>query len=161
MANHLQSVVRRTSLFVKDMARAMAFYREVFGLSVYVDREVDMAIVPDFPLGPEKRGGGMRLVILNGEDPLIGMIGLMEVSEPVLAEPDHDVRRLGYGSAALVLSTTDAKRAAAMVESLGGRILMPVTEARNIGDADGNVIPAKLFMANDPDGYFLEVFQPL
>ena len=153
------SVVRRTSLFVRDMERAVTFYQRAFGFRIYHDRELDVSVVPDFPVALEPRGGSMRLVILRGADPLVGMIGLMHAEG--LSEPAHDPRRLGYGSAALVLSTTDATEAAAMVENLGGQILMPLTEARNIGDEAGNIVPARLFMAFDPDGHFLEVFEPL
>jgi predicted enzyme related to lactoylglutathione lyase len=153
------SVVRRTSLFVRDMERAVAFYTEAFGFRAYHDRELHLDVVPAFPLRLEPRQGSLRLVILRGGEPLVGMIGLMAVSG--LAEPADDPRRLGYGNAALVLSTTDAARAAARVEELGGQLVMPVTTARNIGDEAGNMIPARLFMAFDPDGHFLEVFEPL
>jgi predicted enzyme related to lactoylglutathione lyase len=154
-----QSVVRRTSLFVRDMERSLAFYTGVFGLTIYHEREVDMNLVPDFPLVTRPPGKMMRLAILRGGDPLIGMIGLMEVTG--LPEPDHDPRKLGYGSAALVLATPDAAAAADQVEAHGGTILMPLKTARNIGDESGEVVPARLFMAFDPDGYFLEVFEPL
>ena len=155
----MSSVVRRTSLFVRELERSMAFYAGVFGLEPYHDRELDISVVPDFPVDLTPREGRMRLVILRGADPLVGMVGLMAI--PGLTEPSRDTRRLGYGSAALVLSTADATGAAARVEELGGEILMPLTSARNIGDEAGNIIPARLFMALDPDGHFLEVFEPL
>ncbi len=140
------------------MERAAAFYAGVFGFTVYHDRELDLALVPRFPVALEPRAGPMRLVILRGQDPLVGMIGLLQVRD--LGEPGHDPRRLTYGSAALVLSTADAAGAAARVEPLGGEILMPVSDGRNIGDAAGNLVAARLFMAFDPDGHFLEVFEP-
>ncbi len=92
---------------------------------------------------------------------MVGMVGLMEIRDPPLPEPAHDVRRLGIGGVALVLSVADADAAAEAVIENGGTVLMPVTTARNLGDKDGGFVPAKLFMAQDPDGYFLEVFEPL
>lgn len=154
------STLRRATLLVRDMDRSLAFYRGVFGLTDYAELVVDMDRVPLFPVGPEKHTGHGRFVILKGENALVGMLGLMEMRDPSLPDPEHDVRRLGIGSVALVFSTSDASAAATAVDTFGGTILMPVTEARNLGDEKGDFIPAKLFMAQDPDGYFLEVFEP-
>ncbi len=155
------SVLRRATLLVRDLDRSQAFYEGVFGLTLYAELSVDLARVPFFPVGTKPRGGNGRFLILKGENPLVGMIGLMELCDPPLPEPDHDIRRLGIGSVALVLSTSNAEQAAAQVEELGGTVLMPVTEARNLGDESGAFVPAKLFMAQDPDGYFLEVFEDI
>lgn len=155
------STLRRATLLVRDIERSLAFYRGVFGLSVYAELSVDMARVPYFPVGAEPRGGNGRFIILKGENPLVGMFGLMEMQDPPLPEPNHNIRRLGIGSVALVLSTSNANAAADAVSALGGEVLMPVTEARNLGDEAGEFVPARLFMAQDPDGYFLEVFEPL
>ena len=157
----MQSVLRRATLLVRDLDRSQAFYQSVFGLTAYAELNVDLERVPFFPVGPEPRGGASRFVILKGGDPLIAMIGLMEITDPPLPEPAHDVRRLGIGSMALVLSVSDAEAAAAAVADLGGTILMPVATARNLGDEDGGFVPAKLFMAQDLDGYFLEVFEQI
>lgn len=146
-------------MLVRDIERSRTFYEQVFGLSIYADLVVDLARVPFFPVGAEPRGGNGKFLILKGENPLVGMIGLMEMRDPPLPEPDHDIRRLGIGSIALVLSTSDADHAAEQVEKLGGTVVMPVTQARNLGDENGDFVPAKLFMAQDPDGYFLEVFE--
>ncbi len=153
------SVLRRATMMVRDLERSIAFYEGVFGLTAYADLTVSMDRIPLFPVGPEPRGGEGKFVILKGEHPEVAMIGLMEMSDPPLPEPDHNVRRLGIGSTALVLSTSDAAASAAAVERLGGTLVMPVSDGRNLGDADGNFIPVRLFMAQDPDGYFLEVFE--
>jgi len=155
-----QSVLRRASIFVRDMDRSIAFYREVFGLSVYIDREMPLSVVPDFPVDTPGRGGKMRFVMMQGRDPLIGLIGLMEVKDPPLPDAPRS-SRLGLGNAALVLETSDAHAVAEAIPDHGGSVLMPPTEGRNLGDAEGNFIPAVVLMVTDPDGQFLEVFQPL
>jgi len=154
------SIVRRTTLFVHNIKRSILFYEAVFGLHKYHERHVSMEIVPAFPVQTQGQGGDAKLVIMRGKDSLYGMVGLIEMRNPPLPETKHDIRRLGYGSAALVLSTNNAEAAASMVEPMGGTLLSVPTNMRNIGDEEGNVIPAKVFMAFDPDGYFLEVFQP-
>lgn len=155
------SVLRRATVFVADLERSKRFYAGVFGLSVYRELDVAMERIPFFPVGPAPRGGGGRFVIMRGQNNLVGMVGLMQMVDPPLDPPGHDVRRLGYGSVALVLSTSDATAAAAAVPEFGGAIVMPLTTARNVGDETGAFVPAKLFMAYDPDGTFLEVFEPL
>jgi len=157
----VSSVLRRATMLVTDIDRSIAFYKGAFGLTDYAELTVGIDRIPHFPVGPEPRGGEGRFVILKGENQTEAMIGLMEMRDPPLPEPTHDVRRLGIGSMALVISTSDATECAAAVEQLGGTIVMPVSEGRNLGDAQGNFIPVKLFMAQDPDGYFLEVFEPV
>lgn len=161
MASTVDSVLRRATVLVRNMDKSLAFYQGVFGLESYAELTVDLDRVPFFPVGPEPRSGSSRFVILKGGHPLVAMIGLMEITAPPLPEPDHDIRRLGIGSIALVLSVLDADTAAVAVEKLGGTLLMPVTTARNLGNQDGGFVPAKLFMAQDPDGYFLEVFEEI
>jgi predicted enzyme related to lactoylglutathione lyase len=66
---------------------------------------------------------------------------------------------LGIGGVAIVLATSDCRLSASLVEEYGGKILMLPTEGRNLGDFEGNFISVIMFMARDPDGYFLEVFE--
>lgn len=160
MSHDQHSVLRRASLFVRDMDRSIAFYHAVFGFETYIDREMPLSAVPAFPVGTPGRGGTMQFVMLRGWDPLIGMIGLMQVKDPPLDEPPA-AGRLGLENAALVIETKDADAAATALAKRGGSLLMPPTEGRNLGDAEGNFIPAKVFMATDPDGHFLEVFEAL
>ena len=47
------------------------------------------------------------------------------------------------------------------IANFDGRVVMPLSDARNIGNEKGDFIPVKMFMAFDPDGYFLEIFQRL
>ncbi len=156
-----QSVLRRASLFVRDMERTLSFYGETFGLTPYIDRIIDLAILPDLPLGQPGRGGSMRFVILKGWDPLIGMIGFMEPRDPPLEDPHGPPTRLGFNQPALVLETHDIGHVAAAIPRLGGRMLMAPKAGRNLGDAAGNFIPAQVMFASDPDGHFLEVFEAL
>lgn len=156
-----QSVLRRASLFVRDMERTLSFYGGTFGLTPYIDRIIDLAVLPDLPLGQPGRGGSMRFVILKGWDPLIGMIGFMEPRDPPLEDPHGPPTRLGFNQPALVLETRDIGHVAAAIPRLGGRMLMAPKAGRNLGDAAGNFIPAQVMFASDPDGHFLEVFEAL
>ncbi len=155
-----KSILRRASLFVRDMKRSIDFYAGAFGLSVYADMNVPLTAVPSFPVGDAGGHGVLRLVVLRGRDPLAGMIGLMEVGDPPL--PNRDTtQRLGLGDVALVLESDNADTTAAAIDRLGGTVIMPPAGGRNLGDAEGNLVLARVMMARDPDGYFLEVFEVL
>ena len=99
----------------------------------------------------------MRFAILRGRDPLVGMIGLIEITGPPL-DPNVS-RRLGAGNAALVIETDDLDEVATKLVELGCTIVRAPTAGRNIGDALGNPVTAKVMFAFDPDGQFLEVFE--
>ena len=152
------SVLRRATIFVRDLDAAVAFYSEAFGFERYYARDMDLSVIGDFPVGDEGRGGSMRFAIVRGLDPLLGMIGLIEICDPPLAAASDT--RLRHGNVALVIETDDIDRAARVIADRGGRIVRPPTDGRNIGDADGQPFPAKVMFAFDPDGQFLEVFEP-
>jgi predicted enzyme related to lactoylglutathione lyase len=101
----------------------------------------------------------MRFVIVRGWDPQIGMLGLIEITEPPLsARADH---RLRQGNIALVFETNDIERALAALVRLGGTVLRPLREGTNFGDLRANRIAARVVLAADPDGQYLEIFQRL
>ena len=120
---------------------------------------MDLAVIADFPVGDEGREGSMRFAIVRGSDPLVGMIGLIEICDPPL--PPSTDKRLRHGDAALVIETDDIARAARVIAERGGRIVRPPTEGRNMGDAAGEPFPANVMFAFDPDGQFLEVFEAI
>lgn len=155
MNNEVKSVLRRATVFVRDMDRTIRFYSDVFGLAVQWDLEVD--VPPTFPMGPEGRGGKMRLTILRGSDPMIGMTGFIQAMNPPLDEPAS--HRLGRGSVALVFETDNLVHVERTIPKLGGTILRPSWDSRGFGDAQGNIVPARVLFARDPDGHFVEVFQ--
>lgn len=150
--------VRRATLFVRDMARSVAFYRGVFGLEIYANRVFNVVPGGAFPAGQAGRAGKGELTILKGRDPLVGMIGLLSYRDPPLAEPPVS-ERLGRGSVVLVMQVPSAAEAAAKVAGLGGAVVMAPQHGQNTGDLDGNRIPSEVFYARDPDGHFLEVFE--
>jgi catechol 2,3-dioxygenase-like lactoylglutathione lyase family enzyme len=152
------SVLRRATIFVRDLDAAVAFYSEAFGFERYYARDMDLSVIGDVPFGDEGRGGSMRFAIVRGLDPLLGMIGLIEICDPPL--PPVAETRLRQGNAFLVIETDDIARAARVMAAHGCRIVRPPTEGRNIGDADGQPFPAKVMFAFDPDGQILEVFEP-
>ena len=68
----MQTILRRTTIVVRDIDKSIAFYRDAVGLRVGWDRE---SVLGDaIPLAPGAKG---RFATVMGEDDTIGMIGLL------------------------------------------------------------------------------------
>lgn len=147
--------VRRVTIIVTDMERSLKLYRDALGLKVNYDAPMDVSGAA-FTQGGKPRP--IRLVLLNGNDPWIGWIGLIQYTDepnrPKLKLPKH----LGPGSLVIVTNVDDAQRrcdAAAQIP--GVRIASPVkvhTYPGRNGGPEIKVLGCQLF---DPDGAFVEL----
>lgn len=150
---------RRSSLIVRDIDRSLALYRDVFGFAVNYDTEVTMSGVA-LPAGAP--GARARLVLVSGNDPWIGWIGLLEWLDPPLPDPGDYPRRLGIGDHVMVMDTDDAMaRCAAAVEVPGVTQTAPARLQVYPGRGDNppiRVIGCNIF---DPDGNAIEINQLL
>lgn len=157
-AERVPTDVRRLTILVRDMDRSLALYRDVFGLKVNYDANIRVSGVA-LPAGVP--GNMTRLVLLNGNDPWLGWIGLMHYTDPPLPEvplPD----RLGAGGHVLILNTDDAEKRCAMAKAVAGvrftaDARLQVYEGRDGGPAI-RVMGCNFF---DPDGTFIELNQIL
>ena len=152
----MTTMVRRTTLLVRDLDASLAFYRDVLGLDVYYDNEITLT-GELLPAGD--KGDVTRLVIVRGEDPVIGMIGLLQWIDPVKPAPpvDHTV---GYGNPIFVLAVDDAAATHDRAKAHGCTIRAPLSETEYPG-ADGGVVRVRSVGLFDPDGHFFECNQRL
>lgn len=157
-AERIPTDVRRLTILVRDMDRSLALYRDVFGLRVNYDANIRVSGVA-LPAGVP--GNMTRLVLLNGNDPWLGWIGLMQYTDPPL--PDVPLpERLGAGGHVLILNTDDAEKRCAMAKAVPGvrftaDARLQTYEGRNGGP------PIRVMGCNffDPDGTFIELNQIL
>lgn len=158
-AERVPTDIRRLTIIVKDIDRSLALYRDVMGLKVNYDAEVTMSGVA-LPAG--QPGAKARLVLLNGNDPWIGWIGLLQWLDPPLPDPGPYPTRLGIGGHVLVTNTDDAERRCAQAARVPGvRMTAPARLQTYPGRAGGpeiRVMGCNLF---DPDGTFIELNQIL
>jgi catechol 2,3-dioxygenase-like lactoylglutathione lyase family enzyme len=75
----MPTIVKRTTLIVRDLERSLAFYRDVLGFRVWYD---DRIVLSGIGLAAGAQGDRTRLVIVRAEDPVVGMIGLLQFTEP-------------------------------------------------------------------------------
>ena len=151
--------VRRTTLVVRSVDRALAFYRDALGLTVVYDQEIVRPPRPDDPTRAERR---MRLALLRANDDFVGVIGLLEYTSPRLPEPAGEPQRPGIGDVILVINSVDLDQRFAKVRATPGVRIATEPYLTSYPSADGKgKIPVRFSAVWDPDGYFIELNQLL
>lgn len=151
----MTNIVKRTTLIVRDADRSLAFYRDVLGLTVWYDDEIVLGGVT-LPVGA--RGDRTRLVIMRADDPVIGMIGLLQFTAPPLPAPESERNTLGIGDVVFVMQTDDVEAVHTRLEEWGARVQAP-PHAFEVRGADGSLLRMTTLSFWDPDGYFFEINQ--
>jgi len=148
-------VIRRTTLVVADVTRALEFYRDTLGLIVISDQmmKIDANVLP-----AGEPNALARVVFLRSDALETGMIGLLGFVDPPLAAPGEPSKELGIGDALLVASATDQPLEILYdrIRTSRGRIHAPPDADEVIG-ADGSVIKLTTLSLFDPDGFFMEL----
>ena len=151
--------VRRTTLVVRSVDRALAFYRDALGLKVVYDQEIVRPPRPDDAAKVERR---MRLVLLRANDDFVGAIGLLEYTSPRLPEPTNEPQRPGIGDVILVINAADLDQRFEKVRATPGVRVATEPYLTSYPSPDGKgTIPVRFSAVWDPDGYFIELNQLL
>ena len=99
------TIVKRTTLIVRDIKKSRAWYEQVLEMSAYYDDEV---VLSGTEWAAEKKGDKTHLVILKCQDPVIGMIGLLQWIDPVWPAPEKSHLQLNMECQHLWLTATIA-----------------------------------------------------
>ena len=153
----MKNIVKRTTLIVRNMEVSLPWYREVLSMSVHYDKPVTLS---GGGMAAGKTGDVTRLVILKCEDPVIGMIGLLQWLDPLLPAPQDIPTGVTYGNPTFVCSSDDSAEAYRRAVALGTRVHAAPHEW-SVEGADRSI---KYFLGTslfDPDGYFYEFNQLL
>ena len=151
--------MRRTTIITRNIENSLRLYRDVIGLRVNYDAVVTMSGVA-LPAG--QPGARARLVLLNGNDPFIGWIGLMEWLDPPLADPGPYPRRMGPGGVVLVTNTDDVDGRCAAAAQVPGVVMTAPPRMQEYPGRNGGP-PIRVHGCNffDPDGILVEMNQLL
>lgn len=153
----LPTDVRRLTILVRSMENSLKLYRDVIGLKMNYDERLTVSGVA-LPAGVP--GNKVRLVLLNGNDPFVGWIGLMEYFDPPLEADAAYPKRLRAGGHVLILNTDDATKRCAMAKSVPGvTFTAEPREQRYPGRNGGPVIRVIGCNFFDPDGTLVELNQ--
>lgn len=158
-AEHGPVDVRRTTLVVRDVDRALAFYRDALGLKVVYDQLITRPPREGDTPGAERR---MRLALLRANDDFVGVIGLLEYTSPRLPDPANEAKRPGIGDVILVINAADLDERFERVRATPGVRVATEPHLTSYPAPDGKGSIAVRFSAVwDPDGYFVELNQLL
>ncbi|MFM7395674.1 MAG: VOC family protein [Gammaproteobacteria bacterium] len=144
-------LVKRTTLIVRDLARSVEFYRDVLGMTVWYDDEI---VLSGVGLAAGSKGDRTRLVIMKAEDPVIGMIGLLEFIGPRLPEPSPRTR-LGIGDIVFVMQGREVASVHERALAFGARI-HAAPHRFEVRGADGKQVGMTSLSLWDPDDFFIE-----
>ena len=129
----MNNVLKRTTLIVRDAERSLAAGRP---------------------------GDRTRLVIMQAQDPVIGMLGLLQFVVPPLAAPAAERQRLALGDVVFVMQTDDVDAVCRRLADWGVRV-HAAPHVFEVRGADGLLVRMTSLSFWDPDGYFFEVNQRL
>lgn len=152
----MPTVVKRTTLIVRDAGTMMRFYRDVLGWRVDYDNRYKLSggIIPCAKAGDE-----VHLAMMGGPDPDIGKIGILEWTQPRLPDPGPPTRRLGIGDVVLVADVPDMKALVAKIEKFPGAVVHSPPADGTFPDPRGaGTIEYASMSFFDPDGYFYETY---
>ena len=155
-APRVRSIVKRTTLIVRDMEKSRRWYEYVLGMKAWIDMPYTLS---GKGIAAGKKGDVTHLVIMQADDPKIGMIGLLQWVDPPLPAPEIPTS-VGYGRPVFVVDTEDARENAQRAAELGTLVHTPEREFRVRGSRGElrHILGCAIF---DPDGHFFECNQLL
>lgn len=148
---------RRTTLVVRNIDASLKLYRDVLGMQVIYDQMIRT------PTGkPDDETDRIRrLVFLRANDTYIGVIGLLEYQKPLKGQP---LNRLAFepGTSVQLFATTDLEAKFKAAKQVPGVVGVSPPRVVNYPNYDGSgTIPVKVSIVSDPDGFILEINEPL
>lgn len=153
----MTNIVKRTTLMVRDAEAAARWYEHVFGMKRWLDTPFTLSGIG---LAAGKAGDRTRLVVMQCEDPVIGMIGLLEWVEPKMEAPEALPRRVAFGAPIFVMASDDVRGVHARARALGSHIHADPYEWSFV-DPAGTKKDMRACSLFDLDGYFYEVNETL
>ncbi|MEL7028347.1 MAG: VOC family protein [Pseudomonadota bacterium] len=152
----MADTIKRTTLIVRDAEAAANWYADVFGMTRWFDKPFTLSGVG---LAAGKAGDETRLIIMQANDPKIGMIGLLEWINPRMEAPPIPTE-VGFGMPIFVVESGDARGVGERARKLGSRIHAEPHEWTVVGaqNETKHMVSVSVF---DLDGYFYEVNQVL
>jgi len=153
----MKNIVRRTTLIVRDIKVSARWYEQVVGMTRYYDNEV---VLSGEGLAAGEEGDRTHLIVMQCEDPEIGMIGLLQWVDPPLPAPDEIPTSVTYGNPTFVVASDDARETWRRAREFGTEVQADPHEW-SIEGPDGETLKFLGVSLFDPDGYFYQFNQLL
>lgn len=158
MNERVPTDIRRACLIVSDIEKSLKIYHELFGMKFWYDEEL-VVVGEMLPAGePNSKA---RLVILQGNDPLLGMLGILQYIDPPLPEQGEYPKKLGIGGVVFVVNHSDVQYVHDELIGIEGVHIQSKPHVSEYPRDDGGVFRRLGMSFFDPNGYFFEVNQVL
>lgn len=147
----------RTTLFCRDLAASLRFYRDALGLQVVEEKTLEGPAAGALLQLPACR---MRIALLAPSADADVIVGLFEIGGVELETLSPPQGRPAWGQVALVLETTRFDALQAAIEAGGHRWLTPPLRYPKPTASERS--PAGIYremIAYDPDGVLVSVLQ--
>jgi catechol 2,3-dioxygenase-like lactoylglutathione lyase family enzyme len=151
----MTDILRRTTLMVRDADAAACWYESVFGMTRWMDTPFTLS---GTQLAAGTKGDQTRLIIMKCDHDFIGMLGLLEWTDPKMDAPAALPTRIAFGAPIFVVQAVDCAATVERARGRGSRIHADPL-GWTVTGADGT--PMDMIGASfwDLDGYFFEVNQ--
>lgn len=154
----MTDIIKRTTLIVQNAEASAQWFETVLGFTRWMDTPFTLS---GTQLASGKKGDQTRLIIMQGEDAMIGMIGLLQWVDPLRDDiPPAFPDRIGFGTPIFVVAAKDCRATVGRAQAAGSRIHCQ-PQAWSVTGADGremNMLGASFW---DLDGNFFEVNEVL
>ena len=145
---------RRTTMLVNDLETPLRIYRDILGMRIYYDQQLTIS-GQGLPAGTP--GAKARLVMLQANDPWVGMLGIVQFLDPPLDPPPPRERRLGIGDVVLLMNCDDVRAAHRQLREVEGLFVHGEPQVREFPKPGGGRFRLLGMSFFDPNGYFVEL----
>jgi len=151
-------IVRRTTLLVHDADISVAFYRDILGFEVWYESEGTISGT-GLPVADAEVGEPTKFVIMKGNDPYMGMVGLLQYGNPKTHERLTAKPEMRAGDFILMIEIAGIDE---VIDKLNERShpIYKLPETSRIKSVDDEW-DAKVMYVLDPDGHMIELTERL
>ena len=151
---------RRVTMMVNEMETPLKLYKDILGMEVYYDQEI---IVSGKGLPAGEPDSKTRLVLLQCNDPYIGMLGILQYIDPPLPAPlpRPEPNRVRAGEIVFVMMNNDVEGVYQQLLEFDGIEMVSEPHVSEYPKDDGGVFRRLGISFFDPNGYFIELNQAL
>jgi len=151
---------RRVTMMVNEMETPLKLYKDILGMDVYYDQEI---VVSGKGLPAGEPDSKTRLVLLQCNDPYIGMLGILQYIDPPLPAPlpRPQPNRVRAGEIVFVMHNNDVEGVYQQLLEIDGIEMVSEPHVSEYPKDDGGVFRVLGITFFDPNGYFIELNQSL
>ncbi|MEO0996114.1 MAG: VOC family protein [Pseudomonadota bacterium] len=149
-------ILKRTTFIVADAEAAAAFYRDVFGWTVWYDNIVAADV--RFPPSGAPDLAEVRLIILEALDPKVGKLGLLQYLRPPFDTGVATRRtKVRMGEPILVIETGDIDAVHERAVAAGATVVTAPVDWQVPSPDGGSTIHLRTISLFDPNGIYMEI----